>query len=71
LQVTGTAPTTLRAKVWVAGQAEPGAWQLTGTDATAAMQVPGGIGIALYLGGSSTITPVTATFDDLLAKPLP
>lgn len=71
LQVAGTMPTTLRAKVWISGQAEPADWQLTTTDATAALQAPGGIGIALYLGGSATIMPVTALFDDLLAKPLP
>lgn len=71
LQVTGTAPTTLRAKVWASGQTEPSAWQLEGTDATAAMQTPGGVGIALYLGGTATNSPATARFDDLVAGVLP
>ncbi|WEO76945.1 PKD domain-containing protein [Cryobacterium sp. SO2] len=71
LQVAGTSPTTLRSRVWLASQSEPTAWQLEATDATAAMQAPGGIGIALYLGGSTTNTPATARFDDLVAGPLP
>ncbi len=35
-QVIGTGTTTLRAKLWRAGTAEPAAWQLTATDTTAA-----------------------------------
>ena len=71
LQVAGTAPTTLRARSWAAGAAEPGAWQLETTDSTAALQAPGGVGIALYLGGTATTAPVTARFDDFLAGPIP
>ena len=66
LQATGSAPTTLRAKVWPVGSAEPGSWQLTATDSTAALQSPGGVGVVTYLAGSTTNLPVLATFDDLL-----
>ena len=45
LQVTGTSPTTVRAKVWLAGTAEPAAWLLTSTDSTAGLQAPGGVGV--------------------------
>lgn len=69
LQVTGTSPTNLAAKVWKAGQAEPSAWQATATDTTAALQAPGGIGLSLYLSGSATLAPVSVAFDNLTAKP--
>ncbi|WP_258724057.1 LamG-like jellyroll fold domain-containing protein [Cellulomonas sp. NS3] len=69
LQVTGTTPTTIRAKVWRDGTAEPAAWQLTTTDATAALQVPGSIGLHSYLSGSSTTLPATVGFRDLWAGP--
>ncbi|TFD12071.1 PKD domain-containing protein [Cryobacterium sp. TMT1-2-2] len=65
VQVIGSAPTTIRAKVWALGTPEPSAWQTTVTDSTAAMQTPGAVGLAFYLGSTATVTPVTATFDDL------
>jgi len=71
LQVSGTSPTTLRARVWPTAQSEPTIWQVEATDTTPTMQVPGGIGIALYLGGSTTNVPATARFDDLVAGRLP
>ncbi len=39
--VTGTSPTNLSGKVWKAADPEPGAWQVTRTDSTAAAQVAG------------------------------
>jgi PKD repeat protein len=68
LQVTGSAPTTIRAKVWALGAAEPSAWQTTATDSTAGLQTAGSVGLAFYLGSTATVTPVTATFDDLIVK---
>ncbi len=68
LQVTGRAPTTLRAKVWAMGTPEPAAWQTTVTDSAAALQTSGSVGLAFYLGSTATVTPVTATFDDLIAR---
>ncbi|ROR80757.1 PKD repeat-containing protein [Plantibacter flavus] len=67
LQVTGTAPTTLGAKVWVAGATEPTAWQVTATDSTAGLQAAGLVGLGGYLSGSTTNGPITLTFDDFLA----
>lgn len=66
LQVMGTSPTTLNLKVWKAGTSEPAAWQRTATDATAALQTTGGIGVRAYLSSTSTNAPVTVSFDDLV-----
>jgi hypothetical protein len=62
LQVTGSAPTTLRAKVWADGKAEPSGWQISGTDRTAALQAAGGVGVRAYLGRTAT-APVTVSVD--------
>lgn len=67
LQVTGTGPTTIRAKVWELGTTEPTTWQRSVTDSTAGLQVPGGIGLTTYLSGSATNAPLTVLIDDLLA----
>ena len=65
LQVTGTSPTTVRAKLWPAGTEEPADWQVSATDSTAELQVPGAVGLGVYASGSATNTPVLASFDDL------
>ncbi|MFD5277952.1 PKD domain-containing protein [Pseudarthrobacter sp. NPDC058362] len=67
LQVTGTSPTTVRARVWELGTAEPAMWQRTVTDSTAVLQVPGSVGIMTYLSGSATNAPLTVLIDDLRA----
>lgn len=69
VQAVGTSPTTLRAKVWKVGTAEPVGWQLSTTDSTAAMQAAGSIGLSLYVSGTATIVPLTASFDNLVARP--
>jgi PKD repeat protein len=69
LQVTGTAPTTVRAKIWPAGTDEPADWQVSATDSTAGLQVPGAVGLGVYASASATNTPVFASFDDLVVKP--
>jgi PKD repeat protein len=67
-QLNGSSPTTLRAKVWRATDAEPTDWTITGTDATpAALQAPGGIGVVLYTSGSWTGTAPTLAVDNLVA----
>ncbi|MCU1438798.1 MAG: hypothetical protein JWP66_1885 [Naasia sp.] len=53
-EVTGTSPTTLRAKVWTG--TEPAAWQASVTDSTAALQTAGGVGFSSYQSGSATAT---------------
>jgi hypothetical protein len=65
LQVTGTAPSTVRTKVWPVGSAEPSGWTYELSDSTAANQLPGGVMVRGY--GSSAIgaTPVEVSYDDL------
>lgn len=65
-QVVGTGTTTLNAKVWRDGTAEPAAWTVSRTDTSASLQGPGSIGFIHYLSGSATSTPMIARFDDLL-----
>ncbi|BDZ45936.1 PKD domain-containing protein [Naasia aerilata] len=67
VQVTGTSPTTIQAKVWKVGTTEPTAWQVTTTDSTDGLQAAGSIGIAGYLSASATPTRITFAFDDLWA----
>ena len=69
LQVTGTSPTTLRAKVWRAGETEPAGWVLSVTDTTSALQAAGGVGVMTYVSGSATNMPQTLRVDDLWAGP--
>ncbi|HEY3001531.1 MAG TPA: hypothetical protein VGJ44_04210, partial [Kribbellaceae bacterium] len=66
-QVVGNSPTTLQAKVWLAGDTEPGAWQASVTDSTTAQQSPGAIGLAVTVSASNTAVPMTATFRDYSA----
>jgi len=65
-QATGTAPTTLRVKVWLDGQTEPAAWQQTVTDTTDGLQAAGNVGLVTYLSASAT-APLVARYDDLRA----
>lgn len=63
VQVTGTSPTTVRAKVWPAAVAEPSAWTASATDNSAGWQVAGGVGLDSYLSRSSV--PLTVRFDNV------
>lgn len=69
MQVTGSAPTTIRAKVWTAGTTEPAAWQLTATNSTPELQDAGGVGYAVSNAGSVTTGANTVRLDDLWAGP--
>jgi PKD repeat protein len=69
LQVYGTSPTTLKAKVWT-GATEPTAWTVSQSDSTAALQVPGSVGLSTYLSGSATVFPVTLSFTRYTARPV-
>jgi hypothetical protein len=64
VQAEGANPTTIRAKVWRAGAAEPSAWMATATNTTAALQTAGTLGIRT-VNSSSTVT--TLSFDNLRA----
>ena len=71
VQVFGTSPTTIRAKVWAAGGAEPANWMLSTTDTTAALQVAGTTGLRTYILGTATDIPVTTRFDNFAVVPVP
>ncbi|KRC52152.1 hypothetical protein ASE16_03645 [Leifsonia sp. Root227] len=71
VQVFGTSPTTVRAKLWPAIQAEPAAWQASVTDTTATLQATGSVGLRTYLSGAATLTPVRAKFDNYLVSVVP
>ncbi len=65
MQVTGTSPTTVRAKAWRAGTEEPAGWQVTTTDADPAMQAPGRLGLSTYASGATAV----ASYSDLHVTP--
>jgi len=71
VQVFGTSPTTIRAKVWAAGGTEPANWMLSTTDTTAALQVAGTTGLRTYISGTATDIPVTTRFDNFAVVPVP
>ncbi|WP_447647352.1 PKD domain-containing protein [Microbacterium forte] len=66
MEVTGTNPTTIKAKVWKQSEAEPAAWQREGTNALAALQVPGAVSVFTYL--PSTPTGGGVSFDAITVK---
>ncbi|WP_255513602.1 PKD domain-containing protein [Homoserinibacter sp. GY 40078] len=70
-EVSGTSPTTLRAKVWAAGETEPSAWLLTTTDSTSALQTAGTVGVESYVSASATNAPVVVSYDDFVVVELP
>jgi PKD repeat protein len=70
VQAEGTSPTTVRAKVWKLGAAEPTGWQVTATDSTAGLQRRGSVGLTSYLSSSATNGPVTLYVDDVRATHL-
>jgi PKD repeat protein len=69
LQVTGTAPTTIRARVWLSTAAEPTTWQISATDSTAGLQSAGSVGLFTYIALASTNSPWVFRFDNFVAKP--
>jgi PKD repeat protein len=69
LQVTGTGPTQLRARLWPDGTAEPATWPLSATDSTPALQQPGAVGVIGYLSSAATNAPLTVTLGRLAAAP--
>ncbi|KQV07006.1 hypothetical protein ASC63_06585 [Leifsonia sp. Root112D2] len=68
MQVVGTSPTTVNAKVWKNGTTEPATWQRSTTDTTAAMQSAGSIGLFAYLSSTATNAPVNALWSNLLVN---
>jgi PKD repeat protein len=68
-QAVGASPTTVRAKLWVAGTTEPGAWLQSVADSTAEVQGAGGVGLVDYVSSTATATLVVR-HDDVLATKL-
>ncbi len=64
--VVGASPTSLKAKVWPAGQPEPAAWQLAVSDATPTLQDAGALGFFAYLSSAATNGPITLAVDDFM-----
>ncbi len=71
VQVSGSGPSTVRARVWRGGTAEPTSWQVSAADATAGFGAPGGVGVYGYLSSSATNAPVSVAVDRLRALPVP
>ncbi|WP_028047338.1 LamG domain-containing protein [Cellulomonas sp. URHE0023] len=68
VQAQGVSPTTVRARVWIAGQPEPTTWQVTGTDSAPELQVPAGIGIGGYTPSSTGNGAIVFSWDDVSAR---
>jgi hypothetical protein len=51
-QVTGSGPTTLRVRAWLAANAEPTTWHYTSTNSNAALQGAGLFGLRSYMSSS-------------------
>ena len=68
LQVTGTNPTALNAKVWAANATEPSAWQVTASDSTAVLQAPGTVGAIAYLSSAASNAPVNVALSAFVAS---
>lgn len=68
LLVTGSATTTVRAKVWRAGTPEPATWSASATDTAAGLPRSGAVGATLYLTPDGSPAPVTVAFDDFRAR---
>lgn len=62
---TGENSTTLRAKVWEDGTAEPGNWMIDVSDSQAELRTKGRVGFRSYLGGNCSNVSTVLTFDDL------
>jgi PKD repeat protein len=65
VQAVGASPTTIRAKVWKAGTAEPSSWQSTVTDNTSGLQTGGSFGVSAYLSSAANNGPLTVKMDEL------
>ena len=70
VQVTGTGPTVVRARVWATGASEPSTWAVSGSDSTAGLQSPGAVGFIGYLSGAVTNAPLTIGVTTLTAQPV-
>lgn len=70
VEVEGSSPTTIRAKVWRLGQVEPTTWRATITDTAASLQGAGGVGVTTYHGGTTGNPSTVFSYDNLVAAPV-
>jgi Concanavalin A-like lectin/glucanases superfamily/Fibronectin type III domain len=61
VRVTGSGPTQVQARAWADGGTEPATWQLSFTDATAALQSAGAVGLAASNLSSATFESFQVT----------
>jgi hypothetical protein len=72
VEAVGAAPTTVRARGWLAAASEPSSWAVTASDNSAGLQTAGAPAIMSYLSGSTTNGPITTAITGLTAEsPLP
>jgi hypothetical protein len=62
VQMDGASPTTIRIRAWKDGTAEPGTWQSTITDSSAALQVAGKVAIG-FISSAMTNLPILLSVD--------
>lgn len=65
MEVTGTSPTTVKAKLWKQSESEP-AWQREGTNSLAALQTAGSVSVFTYV--PNTTTGGGVSFDSITVK---
>ncbi|GIG28925.1 PKD domain-containing protein [Cellulomonas marina] len=65
LSVTGSGPSSVQGKVWLAAQAEPTGWTVQATDSTPSLQGSGHAGVYAALSSSTTNGPVVVALDDV------
>ena len=65
VQASGASPTTIRARAWETGTAEPSSWQVTTTNSAAGLQTAGSVGIRTVVSGTLT---TTLAFDGFLVE---
>ena len=68
LQVVGTNPTVVRAKVWQAGGGEPADWTVSASDSTSGLQRPGAVGLTAVTREGE---PDTLSVLDVVARVAP
>ena len=70
VDVSGINPTTITARAWATGTTEPATWPLSITNATAALQAAGTLGLRATTSGSTTNSPTLFTFDSYVVNSL-
>jgi hypothetical protein len=68
VHVTGSAPTTLRMKVWQDGTSEPATWIYEAIDEEPRLQAPGPIGLRAYRESTTTNPMITVSWRDLYVR---